>query len=295
MDGLYLPDYKETLTKDNFYIKTQLYAESEFFPGSTQKKNFLKSVLSQILLNVSDTSLPKLVQMIEKSLNEKQLVIYSRDPKLQQFLEANYWAGKLLKPNCSDQDAKNCVLDFIYTFDANLGVNKANYYIQKPTSLSVNMDDEGIITSTLKIKYRNDSYVDVFPGGNYKNYFQVMLPPNSQVTSLEVDGRDVKEYDETNFAFKKVGFLLEVPPQSTRIVNITYKLPITVIKGDGIYQLIYQKQVGAPNYDFTMKFSFPDNVKIKNTNLSPLVKKHEINYNTSISSDKIFIIEFQKK
>jgi hypothetical protein len=293
-NGLYIPDYKETITKDNFYIKTQLYAEEDFFPGSTQKKRFLGSVLNQILIGLPDASLSKLIQMAEKSLDEKQLVLYSRNGKLQGFLEENYWSGRLLKPKCGQDEAANCILDFVYVLDANLGVNKANYYVQRPMALKVSLEESGKITNDLTITYRNDSYSDVFPGGIYKNYVQILLPPNSQISAVTIDEKQTKEYDETNFNYKTIGLYLEVPPQSTRTVTLTYTLPISVIKGAGVYQLIFQKQVGSPNLDFNLDFGFPESVIIHNKNLSPLVKDHEIHYNTSISSDQIFLIEFSK-
>src|SRR3989344_942372 len=223
MDKLYVPDYQETITKDNFYIKAQLYAEDNFFPGSLKKKKFLGSVMNQMMLNLQNSSYPTLFSMIQKSLNEKQIVMYSDDSKLQALLEQNYWAGQTLTPKCSLDDSINCVLDYVFSYDANLGVNK------------------------------------------------------------------------TNFNYKKVGFLLNVQPQSESTVEIVYELPTTIIAGEGVYQLIVQKQIGSPNYDFNLEFSFPDNLTIKNKNFSPLVKENNIHYNTSVSSDKIFVIEFSKK
>ena len=295
MDKLYVPDYQETITKDNFYIKAQLYAEDNFFPGSLKKKKFLGSVMNQMMLNLQDASYPELFSMMQKSLNEKQIVMYSEDPKLQALLEQNYWAGQTLTPKCNLDDSINCVLDFAFSYDANLGVNKANFFVKRPTKLAVSINGNGEIKNTLTVKFINNSYPDVFPGGSYKNYTQLMLPPNTRIETITVDGVNLERFDETNFNFKTVGFLLTVPPQSSSTVEIAYELPTTIIAGDGVYQLIVQKQIGSPNYDFNLEFSFPDNLTIKNKNFSPLVKENNIHYNTSVSSDKIFVIEFSKK
>ena len=295
MDKLYVPDYQETITKDNFYIKAQLYAEDNFFPGSLKKKKFLGSVMNQMMLNLQDASYPELFSMMQKSLNEKQIVMYSEDPKLQALLEQNYWAGQTLTPKCNLDDSINCVLDFAFSYDANLGVNKANFFVKRPTKLAVSINGNGEIKNTLTVKFINNSYPDVFPGGSYKNYTQLMLPPNTRIETVTVDGVNLERFDETNFNYKTVGFLLTVPPQSSSTVEIAYELPTTIIAGDGVYQLIVQKQIGSPNYDFNLEFSFPDNLTIKNKNFSPLVKENNIHYNTSVSSDKIFVIEFSKK
>lgn len=293
-EGLYIPDYEETITKDNFYLKAQLYAEKDFFPGSIQKKRFLGSVMNQMLINLSDVSLPDLFKQIEKSLNEKQMVIYSRDPNLQAFLEKNYWSGRTLKPKCNLPQAINCVLDYVFPVDANLGVNKANFFVSRPTKMNIVLKENGTIENTVTLAYTNNSYEDIFPGGPYKNYFQLMVPPNSRIMQISVDDVSLTDYDETNFEYKIIGFLLTVPPQSSKIVKITYTLPTSIISGTGMYQLIFQKQIGSANDNLQLEFDLPENISVMNNNFSPLVKDSKIIYNTSISSDKIFLIEFSK-
>ena len=295
MDKLYIPDFQETITKDNFYIKTQLYAEENFFPGSQKKKRFLGSVMNQMILNLQTASYPTLFSMLQKSLDEKQIVMYSEDPRLQTLLEQNYWAGQALTPSCSLNDSINCVLDYVFSYDANLGVNKANFFVQRPTKLEIAITEKGEIITTLTVKFTNNSYDEVFPGGRYKNYTQLMLPPNTRIKQVTINGEKLNKYDETNFTYKTIGFPLTVKPQSSSTVKITYELPTTIIAGSGVYQLIVQKQIGSPNYDFNLEFNFPDNLTIQNKNFSPLVTGNQIHYNTSISSDKIFVIEFSKK
>ncbi len=293
-DGLYIPDYDETITKDNFYLKAQLYAEKDFFPGSIQKKRFLGSVMNQMLINLSNVSLADLMTQIEKSLNEKQMVVYSREPVTQAYLEKNFWSGRTLKPKCNLPQAMNCILDYVFPLDANLGVNKANFFVSRPTRMNIKVNDNGTIENTVTLAYTNNSYDDIFPGGEYKNYFQLMLPPNSRVNSIRVDDAVLTDIDETNFEYKVVGFLLRIPPQTSQIVTINYTLPTSIITGEGMYQLIFQKQIGSANDNLQLEFDLPTNVSIVNNNFSPLVKDNKILYNTSISSDKIFLIEFSK-
>ncbi|MBP9691679.1 DUF4012 domain-containing protein [Candidatus Woesebacteria bacterium] len=294
VDALYIPDYKESITADNFYMKAQLYAEESFFPGSLQKKSFLSSVMNQMMLGLPSARPQVLLEKVQTSLDQKQIVMFSRDDALQQMLESNYWAGSMLEPTCPQAQKDTCVPDFLYQLDANLGINKANFFIQRPTSLKVHIDSKGTITNTLEITYRNDSLEGIFPGGPYKNYFQVHLAPNTQVQSVKVDGTDLDLYDESNFSYKTVGFLMTVAPQEKKVVRIVYRLPTTIVDGKGMYQLILQKQVGSPNYDFSIAVDVPQNMEITRHNLSPLAEGNEILYNTSVSSDKIFLIEYSK-
>lgn len=293
-NGLYIPDYNETITKDNFYLKAQLYAEKDFFPGSIQKKRFLESVMNQMLINIGAISPEQLVKQVEKSLNEKQIVVYSRDRDIQQYLEKNYWSGRTLKPQCNLPQAINCILDYVFPVDANLGVNKANFFVSRPTKMEVHINENGLIRNTITLAYSNNSYEDIFPGGPYKNYFQLFMPPNSQVEQITVDNTLMTDYDETNFEYKTVGFLLTVPARESKIVKVTYTLPTRIIGGNGMYQMIFQKQIGSANDNLQLEFDLPDNISVVNNNFSPLVKDNKIIYNTSISSDKIFLIEFSK-
>lgn len=295
VSSLYIPDFKESITSDNFYIKAQLYAEEDFFPGSQQKKSFLSSVAYQILFGLKDASLPSLFTQFERSLDQKQLVMYSKDINLQTLFEKNYWSGRILQPSCTISDALHCIPDYLFPLDANLGVNKANFYTSNPIKLDVRIDKSGNITNSYTVIYTNNSHKGVFPGGTYKNYFQLLIPPNSFIESIKIDDVTLDEYDESNFEYKTIGFLISIEPQKSKSVQITYKLPTTIISGNGTYQLILQKQIGSQNADFQFTFFYPKNMTITRHNLSSLAKDSEIIYNTSVSSDKIFLIEFEKQ
>lgn len=294
LDEVYVPDYQETITAENFYLKTQLHAEEDFFPGSQNKKRFVASVMNQLLLALPQASGKELVDSITTSLNEKQVVLFMDDKKLQEMIDSSYWAGRMLTPQCTISDAVNCVLDYVYVVEANLGVNKANYYINRPTRLEVTIDEEGSIKNSLVLEYENGSFPDVFPGGTYKNYLQVYLPPNSQVDTLLVDGNRPLRVDESNIDYRSVGFYLEIPAQSTSTILLEYTLPTRIIQGEGVYQLLLQKQVGYANSELEFSVTVPDSVVINKNNITPLVNTQNIDYNTTISSDKIFVFEFTK-
>ncbi|MEN9327273.1 MAG: hypothetical protein RI947_81 [Candidatus Parcubacteria bacterium] len=294
MGDLYVPDYNEMVNRDNFYLKAQLYAEKDFFPGSTQKKHFLSSVMDQMLIQLEDASFPKLVQMIDKSLNEKQLVLFFEDQSLQKIIDAQYWSGRMITPACTS-DKQNCISDYLMPVDANLGVNKANFFINRNVTLNVSIDHNGRIRNKYVIELRNDSQNYAFPGGVYKNYMQIALPREAEVKEITKNGTLIEGYDELNDTHKTIGFYVEVQPQSSIEIVMNYELGSIVQNGRGIYQLIFQKQIGSSNYDFNFALSFPKNIYVVNQNFSPLVKDNSIHYNTTIKADKIFYIELLKE
>lgn len=294
MGNLYIPDFKEIINKENFYLKAQLYSEKEFFPGSLQKKRFLSSVLDQILINVENASLPNLFRMTKKSLDEKQIVMYFEDQALQETADSLYWSGRMINPVCAAK-TKNCIVDYLFQVDANLGVNKANFFIHRSFGLEVKIDEKGIFTNHLTVRLKNDSIYDVFPGGVYKNYMQFILPKNSIIKTITKNGSLIENYDEKDTVYKIVGFFLELKPQSTAEISIIYQLNEILSTGQGVYQFIIQKQIGSPNSDIDLQISFPKNVYIINQNFSPLVKENNILYNTTLTADKIFYIDLTRE
>jgi hypothetical protein len=296
--NLYLPDYQEIVNKKNFYLKTQYYSEKNFFPGSIQKKSFLSSLMTQILLNLENTSAKQLLVGFKKSFDEKQFVAYFDNPQLQEILESFFWSGRVIEPKCA-KNTDNCIVDFLMPVDANLGVNKANFYINRLITLKTNFNSQGQISHSLSVVFRNESAEGVFPGGRYKNYFQLYLPLDTVIKTVTNNGTLVDSEFITNEVknsmFRTVGFLVEVPPKSSTEIKINYQLNNLFKKGKGVYQLIIQKQIGSANNDLVMETSLSKNYYLLNQNFIPLVKDNQILYNTYLSADKIFITELIKE
>ncbi len=292
-DDLYLPDFKEKINQKNFYLKTQYYSEKNFFPGSIQKKNFLGSLTQSILLDLENASSLKLARELKKSLDDKQIVVYFDDPQLQKVTDSFYWSGRTIDPSCANE-VENCIVDYILPVDANLGLNKANFFVTRSLGLKISFDSEGRINNTFTIQLNNDSS-DVFPGGTYRNYFQFLLPRTANIKNISKDGVLLEDFTEEADRYKKIGILLEIKPKTIIELKITYNLEENLKKGKNIYQLIAQKQIGASNSDFALELNLPKNLHLLNQNFPALVKDNRIVYNTTLSTDKIFIIELIKE
>ncbi len=289
--NIYLPDYKEYINSANFYLKTQDKVEKNFFPGSTQKRTYLSSLVNQLLLNLENISIKKFAVALKKSLDEKQIVAYFNDQNIQAFFDSSYWSGRVISPLCTvKQNA--CLLDYIFPYDANVGANKANFFINRYYYLKTYIKNSQI-NHLLSIQYKNNSPGEFFPTGYYRNYFQLLLPVESKIASITKDGVIIEE-EEINIKddlYKVVGFFVEVPPKKTIEIRINYSLSTNLIKGNNIYQLIFQKQIGATNSDLVLEFETDNKTIFSNQNFSPIVKDNKIIYNTSLSTDKIFLIE----
>ncbi|MFH0979353.1 MAG: DUF4012 domain-containing protein [Candidatus Roizmanbacteria bacterium] len=288
-DNIYLPDFKENINSKNFYLKTQFYAEKNFFPGSIQKQVFLSSVIQQILLNLETISSEQFFLAFKKSLDEKQIVVYLDDPTVQTLFDTSFWSGRVIEPKCLS--ASFCLLDYLFPYDANVGANKANFFINRYFHLKTTIDSQGEIHHFLSIKYQNSSPSEIFPTGTYRNYFQLLLPKNSLLRQITKDGVLVEDADQKDDLFKLIGFFFEVPPKKSVEIKIDYQLEDKIENDRKIYQLVFQKQIGANNSDLILDFSLNKNISLVNQNFSPLVKDNQILYNTNLSTDKIFFME----
>lgn len=290
---IYLADFNEKINQKNFYLKTQYYTEKNFFPGSIQKKNFLGSLTQTILLELENASTVELAKAFKKSLDEKQIAVYFDDSKFQKVLDSFYWSGRTIESTCVESK-NSCISDYLLPIDANLGLNKVNFFVTRNIKLNVSFGDKEIIKNNFSIRFKNES-ADVFPGGAYRNYFQLYLPKGSIIKKIEKDGISLENYSEETGQYQKIGFLLEIPPKSFSDINISYELPLSLKKGRNIYQLIVQKQIGASNSDLQLSFDLGKNIHLLNQNFPALVKEDQIVYNTSLSADKIFFVEVIKE
>jgi len=291
---IYLPDFKEKITKDNFYLKTQFYVEKNFFPGSIQKKSFLNSIIRILIINIENASPKQLLLNLFQLLEEKHIVFAFDDEDFQKTIEELGWAGRLAKPVCLSFEDKNCIVNFLFPYEANLGTNKANFFINRYYSLKMVIDSSGKITNYFTILFKNEAKDDVFPGVIYRNFFQLLLPKKVNIKEIKKDGILIEDVSfEEKEEFKKIGIFLEIPQKKMVLLEIIYQNEKPIIS-DSVIQLIIQKQIGVPNSDLNLKLSLPKNIAVLNQNFFPLVKNQEIIYNIIFSNDKIFFIQLKK-
>ncbi|MFA6017427.1 MAG: DUF4012 domain-containing protein [Patescibacteria group bacterium] len=290
---LYIPDYNEYINAKNFYLKTQLRVEKKFFPGSIQKKTFLSSLVRQIQNNINTADIKTLLYQIKKSFDEKQAVVYFEDQNFQSLFDSSFWSGRVINPKCTI--SANCITDYVFPYDANLGANKANFFINRFVNLKIKINSQGQISHLLSLQYKNDSPAEIFPTGYYRNYFQILLPKNSTLNQITKDGVEVENIDQIDEEhYKLVGFLFELAPGKIADIKIGYQLNDPLKQGNNIYQLVVQKQIGAKNSDLILEIELNKSISILNQNFSPIVKDNQIVYNTNLLTDKIFFIELTK-
>lgn len=295
--SLDLSDYQEKITAENLFEKAVSHAEQGFFPGSQAKQAFLTALTHQLLNKVfflPQQNWPGIVQALVQALEGKHMSIYLDNAKLFSYLVSHNWTGAL--PRASDEK-KGTFSDFLAPVEANLGANKANYYLDRRYSLETVIGREAEVRHRLKITYLNRSPADSFPAGKYKNRMRIYLPFGSKLTRVlwgEVNiTKDVSSF--VDYGRSGYSMLVELNPKETKTLILDYdiagKLPFK--DGKAAYRLDIVKQAGTFKDPLEWEISYPINYRVassKNEQISP----QEQIIQTDLSKDRSFEMIFAR-
>lgn len=278
-----VPQYNQTVTPENFFLLTESHAEKNSFAGSTQKQDFLQTLFNtlQQKLTSNHISLLSLLQSTQEALQEKHLLITMADPSVQDVFTVNGFSSALWDNRTS---APNTLLDFTGINEANLGVNKVNYYVHRIVDQQMTIHSSGTVSGALTITYTNSSD-GKWPGGDYKNYLRFILPQDAVLRSVTIDGKDERlqaaitnpaQYEAKSFTPPigleveraqesgrvLYGFLVSVGHGQSRQVHITYDLhqAFDMRQGSFTYSQLLFKQPGMFSYPYTFSVVYPQDV-----------------------------------
>jgi len=278
---LLLSDYNVTLDENNFYEKTQAEAEREFFPGSHRKSGFLTAIsrdLTGKLANLNEEKSLNLLKIFYENLNQKHIQIFLHDKKVQSVISDLGWDGSVNHPNCTG----NCYSDWFGLVEANLGVNKSNYYIKRSYSLDVLLQDGMIVKKLFITKYNNRANPELGPKAIYKTYTRLLVSPDAEIGGVYLVNGESKEalrFDtELVSGRKEIGFFMEIPPGSERSLYMDWTNRTGLSKdSEGQYGMLWRKQSGVGDEPIQVNFNF-----------GPLTFGGQDSYNALLSRDAKF-------
>lgn len=256
-----LPDYKEKINAANFFERAQYYSEIGFFPGSTQKQDFLGSVSRELFSRIKTASGPVKIGIIRalfQSLNSGDFTFWFEDPAAMARVANLGWDGRIKNNPGMD--------DYLMVVEANVGVNKANYFVEREIEQEIKISKEGEVEEKLTIVYQNNSPSENFPGGKYKNYLRILVPGGSEIIKVLVGEEEVpkEKIDVEEISSKtSFGFLVEIPPKEKKLVEISYRLPKKLkLEEKTSYSLFVQRQPGTKEGKFKLRVFVPEEIVV---------------------------------
>jgi len=298
-----LPDYQEKINAENFFERAEYHSEINFFPGSTQKQDFLGSV-SRVLFDKIKQGDQKIWFGLAKNLlpclKSKDLTLWLEDPQAMTIIRSLGWSGEIRSIKCQ-LSQEECLTDYLMVAEANVGINKANYFLKRSFSHQVKIAIDGIIQETLKLDYHNTSPSEAFPAGRYKSYLRLYTPFGSEIVSLKITDPQTgqikeifdKEIKQEN-SYQVFGFLIEVPIQEKRSVEVVYRLAQKWNESKSRYLFLLQKQSGIEDEAFSFWLTPPLGVTALANKLKPSQTTEGLFFSPQFNQDLVFEISLIK-
>jgi hypothetical protein len=224
-----------------------IYALSEIITRPTpyireDRKGILAPLMSALLNRIYQspkTFMAPLFQIGLDNVDGRHVQMYFFDESLQTAAESINAAGRFTQ----EENA-----DFLGVVNANLGGAKSNLFITYSAEQSVSAPENGRITKTLELTYRNPRAGDncnleaglLCLNSTLRDWTRIYLPEGSELIEAQGFNDEPKVYDENGFTVFDGFFILE--PKGTATIKITYTVPYTNTED---YRLKIWKQGGT--------------------------------------------------
>ncbi len=243
-----VPGYAGVYDSQNVVLKLEEQVEKPYLMNSdldTQNRKDIIKKMAPIIINkaLSLGNITKLAELGRKEMQNKNIMLYFKDPVLQELADSVYWSGRV---------SKDWGSDYLMLVDANMGALKTDYYMKREISYEINLTGEKPI-ATLYYTYKNTAPRGDWRTSDYHSYLRVYVPEGS--TLLE---REMVSYPNVKNDLGKTyfGFTAHTLIGSETKARIKYELPPSINKNN--YSLLIQKQSGTGDIPVKVKIITPE-------------------------------------
>lgn len=225
-----------------------------------QRKEIIGKMALQVKDQIFKLPLNQLSQILTTtldSLNQKQILIYSKSSDVQSILQQRNWAGEV-KPYSGD---------YLEVVDANLASLKTDQVMSRDVNYSLTPDGNDLVAHVV-INYHNNG-VFTWKTSRYRTYTRIYVPKGStliKATGLMDNDRTTVpgKVDISEDLGKTVfGGFISIEPGQTGTLTFEYKLPSNLAeKAESAgYNLLVQKQPGTYSNGLNVNLQFPAKIK----------------------------------
>ncbi len=229
-----VPDFESPVTGETLSELLRTGRE-DFFPGSTQKKDQLSALVTQLRIRaqtMNAAQVDTLINLTNYHRQSKNILMYATEPTIQDAVKKYQLDGALTAPPDSD---------LLALIESNVGINKANQAIDR----SVQIESDGNVL-TVRTTWIHDGTHSATTDKNsaYVNYQRMIANPDWHMFASTINGEDVKPEHFTTItssegeSFQEAGFLVVVPEFETVTATISYHvrpgIPLYILKQPGL-------------------------------------------------------------
>ncbi|OGJ50114.1 hypothetical protein A2229_03455 [Candidatus Peregrinibacteria bacterium RIFOXYA2_FULL_33_7] len=275
LDGVFAIDLKfiENILK----MTGPIQAESDLFTGENiftkleqqvsdidlhnidainSRKDILKRFAGALMKKASFklTRPSKIKEVVINNLDQKHILLFFFDPKINDFIVKNNWNGAL----------KNKGGDFVGVIEANLGGMKSDRYIKRSINYEIDLNNQNAnqeysqIDASLKITIEHGGAQNTPLSGWYQGWIRPFIPEGAQIKSLQIHDQNfqivnfiddkskllkINHFDQVNNLVAP-GIRINMNPGEKRIISLKYSLPSRIL-ANNTYKLCLRKQPGT--------------------------------------------------
>jgi len=285
-----------TFNNTNFTELLQYQVEKGYLRqgiNDSERKEIIGILSQKILdkiLDLPQEKWPDLWSVISQDINEKQMLIYSKDDYVQSYIIKENWGGQI----------RTTPGDYLQVVDANLASLKTDPAVHRTIEYSLRQDNKNLIAD-VNITYDHQGDL-TWKTTRYRTYTRIYVPQGSTLlksTGSMMDCKDTNEASvETIDELNKTSFgtFICIEPKESKTLHFKYKLPDKIhssFTNDNEYNLLVQKQPGSANHDLLVHIEIDDKVKEIEPidNLTDSIN-NIMKFSTTLNQDLEFLLKF---
>lgn len=290
-----LPEYGVTIDTDNFLSIIQEEVEVKYDKEENDPKRILGDLTETLLRRFLSFDHPeetwKLGNTLADLLNERHILIYSRNAEVEQLIRAAGWSGEVLSPPH----------DYLSVIHTNINGYKTDGVVDEAIRHEADIQSDGRVIDTVTVTRTHRGGNTPYEWWNKVNadYLRVYVPEGSKL--LSADGM-TREFPEAPLDYEALGFRRDtdiereenemridestgtristdagktvfgnwvyVSPGESVTVRYVYELPFRIHvetspgakEADG-YSVLYQKQSGTIGSDLKATIRYPEGLQ----------------------------------
>ena len=255
--------------------------------------NDLTQALQERVFTLNVEQISKFLQVVKVALDQREILVYTSNPKLQALIVQRKYAGKVFDIGS----------DYLYIVDANLGALKTDRVMVRNRNYTLTQGEDGAWIARLELEYINNGFFD-YRTTRYRTYTRVYVPIGSTLISAEglmlTDRSTVHGQVEVYSEFNKTVFagFISIEPEETGSIVYTYELPRWLsdqFARKGTYELFFQKQPGVANQTLNADIDLlkPVNVFSPSTTAYTAIDESHLKFTEPIFGDNFYRLEFE--
>ena len=297
-----LDKYGVTINADNFVKITQYQTGVSYDKVENKPKQFIADLAPALinkLLSADASQYQKIVEALNNSFQEKHILLYFLDSKLQDIVNKYNLGGQLY----------NAPKDYLAVVHSNIGGYKTDGVMQENINLATKMQNNGKVINKVIVnrEHKGGNTEYEWWNKNNINYMRTYIPKGSRILNVsgytekqarsEPQGiagynqdQDLKSIKDTLIhnedwdidIFEESGklviggWVITKPGEISQIM-LEYELPFKFNSSD-IYSLILQKQAGTLGVRYQYSFDLESKKKISWVQSSLNLEKTETGY-----------------